>query len=231
MQLKSAIITFDALHTQKKTIEIISEQKGDYVGALKGNHEIFVNEVAEYFTEERRKKICEKGKNYFKMLDKAHNQIETRHFYLTTDIEWFEDKSQWKNLKGLICYEKIVYNIITGIEKKEIRYYITSLKDVELRAEAIRGHWSVENQLHWHLDYNFNEDDNTTTDKYAFNNLSLFNKLALSLFKLAQPLMKNRSIRSIKKKFSWGIEHCLSVLLNSFDENTLLEALENAKKS
>jgi hypothetical protein len=110
----------------------------------------------------------------------------------------------------------------------EFGYYITSLRDAELCAEAIRGHWAVENKLHWHLDYSFDEDDNTTTDKNAFNNLSMLNKLALSLFKLAQPLMKNGSIRRIKKRFSWDMEDHLSLILNSFDEDVLKKTLLNS---
>lgn len=231
MQLTNSIVTFDALNTQKKTIEIIVEQKGDYVGALKGNHGTFANEVTEYFTDEIRAKIKKSDKNYYETIEKSHSQVEKRCYYLTTSINWFEDKDDWKKLRGFLCYEKIIYNTITNKETKEIRYYITSLKDVELCADAIRGHWSVENQLHWHLDYNFGEDDNTTTDKNAFNNLSLLNKLCLSLYKLVQPLMKNNSIRRIKKGFSWSIEDSLALILNSFDEDTLSQALNNAKKS
>ncbi|HEY5583153.1 MAG TPA: ISAs1 family transposase [Ruminiclostridium sp.] len=231
MQLKDSIVTFDALHTQKKTIEIITEQKGDYVGALKGNHEVFAREVADYFTEEHLRKTKEDGTYYYKSIDKAHSQIETRRFYLSTTTDWFADKKYWKRLKGFVCYEKTVYNTITGKQTKETRYYITSLNDVELCAEAIRGHWSVENQLHWHLDANFNEDDNTTTDKNAFNNLSMLNKLSLSLLKLAQPLMKKKnSIRLMRKCFGWDTEDHVAMILNTFDDETLRNALENAKK-
>lgn len=229
MQLKDSIVSFDAMHTQKKTIAIIAENKGDYIGALKGNHEIFATEVKDYFTDDLKAKIRNKGNNYYKTVEKAHSQVETREFYLTTYISWFEDKDDWKKLKGFICYEKTIYSTITKKESKETRYYITSLKDIGLCADSIRMHWSVENQLHWHLDANFNEDDNTTTDKYAFNNLSLLNKMVLSLFKLAQPFMNNASIRRIKKRFAWGTEESLSLILNIFDEETLKKAIENTK--
>lgn len=229
MQLKGAIISFDAMHTQKKTIEIIAENKGNYIGALKGNHEIFENEVRDYFSEKCKNKIRENEVNYYKTIEKAHSQVETREYYLNLSINWFEDKKDWGKLRGFICYEKTIYNMVTGKESNEVRYYITSLKDVELCAEAIRGHWSVENQLHWHLDSNFYEDDNTTTDKNAFNNFSILNKMVLSLCKLAQPLMGNSSIRSIRKIFSWELEDGLALLLNSFDEETLKQALKKAK--
>lgn len=229
MQLKDTIVTFDSMNTQRDTIAIIAEQKGDYVGALKGNHETFFEEVGTWFSDQKKKSIKEKSVNYYETIEKAHNQVETRCYYLTTSISWFEDKKNWKKLKGFVCYEKKTSNLVTGRETTEIRYYITSLKDVQLCAESIRGQWGVES-LHWHLDVNFGEDDNTTMDKNAFTNLSILNKLSLTLLKLAQPLMDNTSIRGLRKEFSWDLEECLSVLLNAFDENTLRSAFENAKK-
>jgi predicted transposase YbfD/YdcC len=91
----------------------------------------------------------------------------------------FNGVVEWQNLRHFVCFEKYTCNIVTGKENLETRYYITSLRDVELCAESIRGHWSVENKLHWHLDYSFDEDDNTTMDQNAFNNFSILNKMAL----------------------------------------------------
>ncbi len=83
----------------------------------------------------------------------------------------------------------------------DTHYYASSIDDIELCSQAIRGHWSVENNLHWHLDYILGEDENTTIDKTAFNNLSLINKMVLSLCKLTRPLMKKgTSIRSMRSR-------------------------------
>lgn len=120
------------------------------------------------------------------------------------------------NLRNFVCYQKYTCNVIYGKEKTEIRYNITSLREVQLCAEAIRGHWSVENNLHWHLDYSFYEDMNSTMDKNAFNNFSLINKMALSLCKLVQPMHKNIGLRSIRKLFGWGLEESLCELLSIF---------------
>ena len=230
MELKDAICTFDAMNTQKKTIGIIIKQNGNYVGALKGNHEIFESEVVDLFTEKVKNSIREKGKNYTMTLEKSHNKVEKRRFYLTTNVKWFNDLKEWKNLKSFICYEKTSFDIVTEKETIEVRYYISSLIDVELCADAIRGHWSVENCLHWHLDVNFYEDDNSTMNKNAFNNLSIINKMVLSLMKLAQPILGNNSIRLLRKQFGWGTEDNLSKVLNAFDDQTLLEAISNANK-
>ena len=77
-------------------------------------------------------------------------------------------KSDWKKLKTFILLVKTAVDTTTQKEYKETRYYISSLSDIELCVEAICGHWSVENKLHWNLDYSFSADDNSTMDKKAF---------------------------------------------------------------
>lgn len=223
MDLKDTIVSFDALHTQKETIRTIAEQRGDYVGGLKGNQSGLQEAVMAVFTDARKDNIRGTGKGYYETSEKAHNQIEKRRYYL---IPAKIGTEEWANLRSFLCFEKYTCHLVTGKENIETRYYITSLRDVSLAADAVRGHWSVENNLHWHLDYSFQEDDNTTMDKNAFQNLSLMNKMALSLCKLAQPMMKN-SIRVIRKNFGWALEDSLSLLLNTFDNSQLAAALES----
>ena len=74
------------------------------------------------------------------------------------------------------------------------------------------------------------EDENTTMDRNAFNNLRLLNKMALSLFKLVKPLVKTPSMRVLRKQFGWDIEGYLSILLNCFDNSTIAEAMLSTKK-
>ena len=122
MQLKNCIVTFDALNTQKDTVKIIIANKGDYVGGLKGNHHTFYDEVVLFFSEDELNAIqgksnipsSKKQGNYFRStIEKAHNRIEKRTYYMTTDIKWFADLSLWAGLKSFICYiietEDLVY--------------------------------------------------------------------------------------------------------------------------
>lgn len=227
MNLKGCIVTFDSLHTQRETIRIIAERKGDYVGGLKGNQGILLSEAENTFSDIIKKELKKSNDSYYETSEKSHSQIEIRRYYLKKAKHRFNGVVEWQNLRSFICYEKYTCDTITGIEKTEIRYYIASLKNVNACAEAIRGHWSIENNLHWHLDYSFGEDDNSTMDKNAFNNYSLMNKMALSLCKLAKPLMGNPSIQRIRKKLGWNIEEYLSLILNNFTENQITEALEN----
>lgn len=227
MDLKKAIVTFDALHTQKDTIRTIVENGGDYVGGLKGNQGILHDEAVAAFPETVLAQI--KGTDdYYETSEKAHGKLEIRRYYLKKAKHRFNGIVEWQNLRNFICYQKYTYDVISGVEKTEMRYYITSLRDVRLSAEAIRGHWGVENNLHWHLDYSFGEDFNYTMDKTAFHNYSLINKMVLSLCKLAQPLMEGKpSIRIIRKMFGWNYEENLAYILSCFDESTIAATLES----
>ncbi|MDO4272010.1 MAG: ISAs1 family transposase [Candidatus Saccharibacteria bacterium] len=224
LDLKGCIVTFDALHTQKETIAVIAEQKGDYVGGLKGNQNGLLEAVTSCFTEKKKEAILQKGVDYYETSEKSHNQVERRCYYRVTARC---GKDEWAKLKSFICFEKHTQDIVTGKETHECRFYISSLSDIRLIAEAIRGHWSVENNLHWHLDYSFSEDAQTTMDKQAFQNLSLINKLVLSLCKMAQPVMTG-SVRSIRLRFSWNLEDQLAILLNTFDDSSIQKCLESA---
>lgn len=94
--------------------------------------------------------------------------------------------------------EKTIWTA-SGEEKKEYRYYISSLKgEIELFSRAVRGHWSVES-MHWQLDVTFHEDANTMLDKQAAQNLNIIRKWSLSILKLIEIFRPNLSMK--KKRF------------------------------
>lgn len=230
MNLKKCIITFDAMNTQKKTTRIICGQMGDYVGGLKENHQDLYNEIKGYITRNPLEKLKGNPDKYFAFpLEKAHNQEEKREYYLLNIKNFFidekdDDEEKWVGLRNVVCYVKTITN---KKEDKicETRYYLTSLNNIKLCAEAIRGHWAIENNLHWHLDTTFNEDENTTMDKVAYNNLSLLNKMSLSLLKLAKPVFK-QSLSGIKKMIGWESTEVLSKILNYLSSEEIQEALQ-----
>ena len=227
MELKNCVVTFDAMNTQKDTVKIISDGKGHYVGGLKGNQQLFHKEIELFFSDEELMHIKQKNVYFRTYTEKSHNRIETRSYYMTKNIKWFADLSKWSGLKSFICYIIETEDLVSGKQTKEIRYYISSLTDIELCADAIRSHWGIENQLHWHLDATFSEDDNTTMDKNAFNNLSILNKMALSLLKLIQPSYKV-GLKGIRKFFGWDLIGQLTKLLCLLDEEQIARALLNS---
>jgi len=224
MNLKNCIVTFDAMNTQKDTVEVIIGSGGHYVGGLKGNQQLMHEEVELLFSDDVLAKIRKNEKCFRSYSEKAHNRIEKRSYYMYSDVKWFADLPLWAGLKSFICYDIETEDLVSGKLTKERRYYIASLTDIELCVDSIRSHWSIENQLHWHLDVTFSEDDNTTMDKNAFNNLSIMNKMALSLLKLIQPAHKV-GLRLIRKKFGWSLEENLAQLLSLLDEQQIAQAL------
>ncbi len=227
MDLKGCIVTFDALHTQKDTIAIIRGQKGDYIGGLKGNQSGLLEEAAAYFNEKELLDHYKDKGDFYETVEKAHGKYERRSYYLVRPTKRRIIK-EWCGLKSFLCYIKTTEDK-NGNRKEEIRYYMASVDDAGLCAQAIRGHWNVENRLHWHLDYSLDEDDNTTMDKTAFHNYSLINKMVLSLCKLAKPVTGSPSIRTLRKEFGWGFEDSLAVLLSCFDEEQLRIAMETVQ--
>ena len=183
LNIENTIITFDALNTQENTIEYIIKNKGDYVAPVKGNQGSLYKDLKDYFDIEDLKKKA----NYYKEQEKSHGQIEIRDYYLVSDVDWISSKKKWRNLTSIGIVNKKTTNINTGEVKEEIRYYITSLYDNELKefVKAIRNEWKIENNLHWHLDVTFKEDKNLTTEKTAQKNLNILRKLGLNILKMA----------------------------------------------
>jgi predicted transposase YbfD/YdcC len=229
LELKGAVVTCDALNTQKDTMGVVMSRKGGYVAALKKNHHLFYEEVDAYFTETKLNAIKEKGDCFVTSIDKAHSQVERRRFYLTTNVKWFESRDLWPGLRSFICYEKTLTDTSTGEVTKERRLFISSVNDVELCAEAIRGHWAIENILHWHLDASFGDDSDMTTDRNAYLNFSNFRRLALALCKIAQPFMKC-SIKSMRWLIGLEYKNMLGSILGTLNEDYLEKALRDANK-
>ena len=186
LKIKDTIITWDALNTQAKNVKKVIQLKGDYCVPIKSNHPLFYQELQEYFSDELLDTLRAKddGITYKKEYEKSHGSIITYEYFQTEDIEWFEDKKKWSGLKSFAMVRK---EIGEGKQKRvEKRYYITSmLNNISLVSKAIRNHWSIENKLHWHLDFTFKQDENTTTNKQALLNLQIMKKLALALLRHA----------------------------------------------
>jgi len=227
LDLRDVVVSFDALNTQRDTIEAIIEKKGHYVAALKGNQPDLYKEVKTFFTDERLKRIASGKKNYFEHKEKLHNRIETRKYYLSTNVSWLVQLSDWKGLRSLVYYSLHTEDINSGKVTDEICCYISSLADVVLCADVIRGQWSIENSLHLYLDVNFSEDDTEIIDRVAFQNFSLLNKMALTLLKFIAPLIKS-SVRASRNRIGWNTD----LLINAFralDEDTLRTAMLKVK--
>ena len=206
LNLKSTIITVDALMTQKEVAKTTIEKGGDYVMALKGNQGTFFENVLLYFSENQLGMSCART------IEKNRGQVEIRTCTKVEDISWLVQRDEWKGLKSLF---RIYSEIIKEKEiSKESRYYITSLSvEANELLFIARQHWSVENQLHRTLDIHFKEDGFQVHDKSAAANLSALRKLALSLLKQIDP---QKTLISKLKKAAYSADFRRKCLLGIF---------------
>lgn len=220
LELSGCIVTLDAMGCQKNIAKEIIEADADYVLALKGNQEKVHEEVKTFLdsTLEEKKRCRPKGAvapqdvaslQTFETVEKDHGRIETRRYYQSDCLDWFADKAKWEGLASVGMVESI--REIDGTATVERRYYLSSLKlGVETFARAVRGHWGVENKLHWVMDVCFGEDQSRARQGYAAENLATLRRLALNLLK--QEKTKKRGIRGKMLNASWNHPYLLRLL-------------------
>jgi len=182
LDIAGCTVTIDAMGTQKKIAKTIIDNKADYVLALKGNHENLHDNVRNYIDNQLDKKITDRTYETLKTTDSNHGRIEERNYHLFMNLDLIEEKSEWIGLRGLgVVESKIINN--NGKESFERRYYITSLNDIKRFSKDVRGHWGVENSLHWTLDVAFNEDKSTRKKGNSPANSTVLRHIVLNLLK------------------------------------------------
>lgn len=207
INVKGNIITWDALNTQKSNIEKVIKLKGDYVVPIKLNQESFYNDLVLYFNDKQLEiiKAGGIGNTYTKEIEKSHSSVITYEYFQTEDISWYYDIKNWKGIKSFGLVKKTIEK--NGNKTIEMRYYISSLYiDINTFSKAIRQHWSVENKLHWHLDFTFKQDENSTMDKIALLNLQILKKLSLAFLNDVKRIY-DRSLRRIRFWLSLDYEN------------------------
>jgi predicted transposase YbfD/YdcC len=231
MNLKDTVVTFDAMHLQTKTIKIIAEAKGDYVGGLKGNQGKAIEFAKGTFTEENLARLKLIEGCYYMTSEISHNQLEQRSFslYPLSASEKRGLFSDWKKAYALVCMTKLMIHNVTGKQTQETRYYLTSLKEINDVSHCIRAHWNIENSLHWSLDTVFHEDYLALSDRNAALNQSLLNKACLSLLKKLSDLIggtQKISKKRLRMMFGWNFNQSMSQALALMDPLTFARSVE-----
>ena len=204
LDIKDCIVTIDAMGCQKDIAEQIAKAEADYVFGLKGNQSGLHDDVKLYF---EHMKVTEKTATK----EKNHGRIETREYFLETDIDWLPQKSEWADLNAIgMIKSKVVEK---DILREETRYFITSLTDVKVFAKAARAHWGIENSLHWCLDVVFHEDLSRTRKDNSAENFAVIRHIALNILKNYPVKM---SLRRKRFKREYDTEFMADVLLSVF---------------
>lgn len=195
--ISGCIVTIDAMGCQKEIAEEIVDREADYVLALKENHPILYKDVTLFLDNALEEKFKDVEYSYMKTVDKGHGRIETRRYWITSQIDWLWQKKEWKSLKSIGMVEST--REIKGKKSVERRYYITSIEpNAKLFEKAIRGHWGIENNLHWMLDVVFNEDESRIRKDNAPENMAVVRHLALNLLKQDTSVKLSMSKKRVK---------------------------------
>src|SRR5262244_128887 len=156
LDLKGAVVTLDAMGCQKEIAKTITEQEADYVLALKDNHPTLSEAVTLFLNDARDTAFAGIAHAYHETVDGEHGRIETRRYWITSEIAWLDAKASWANLHSLGMVESC--REVGETVQIDTRYFLTSLPAYAVRfAHAVRQHWGVENSLHWVLDVSFQE--------------------------------------------------------------------------
>lgn len=191
LALEGAIVTIDAMGTQKEIAGRIVAKKADYVLALKGNQRTLEEDAALFFADPALAADCPCHEE----TAGGHGRIEERTVR-AADAAWLVERHpEWKGLASIVCVTARRTIKKTGKTSTETRLYISSLPPdpVDLAA-AVRAHWSIENNLHWSLDVAFREDDCRTRKDHSARNLAMIRRAALNL------LRREPSKSSLKRK-------------------------------
>ncbi len=204
LNIENSIVTADAMSCQKEIVRKIQEGKADYVIGLKGNQSTLLENTALYFEHFAKDLPCKVTK------EKDHGRIEKREYRLLTDLSWLEEREHWAGLKALGMVKSTVTRNDTI--STDVRYFISSVTDLDRFAYAVRKHWAVENQLHWCLDVIFDEDSCRAKKDMSPLNLNVLRKTALALCKHAD---FGRRISIQKKRFAASLnpDRFLDILL------------------
>lgn len=157
LELKGCIVTADAMSCQRHIAKQIIEQEGDYSLALKENQPLMHEAVVDFFETAEKQEFVNVSHDFHEEIDKGHGRLEIRRYWISEHLETLPNTEKWRSLRTIGMVERSCLN--GDKETCERRYFINSIvPDAKLFAEAVRGHWSVENNLHWRLDVVFRED-------------------------------------------------------------------------
>lgn len=206
IDIKGATVTIDAMGCQKEIAKQIVTEEGKYILSLKENHPTFYHEVKMYFEDMKNEKEMSK----FETTDGEHGRIEMRKIYVTEEVSWYSGHKQWEGLRSLVMIES--ERQVGEKVSREKRYYISSHEGIkaEKMLEKIRGHWSVENELHWGLDVSFGEDKSRVREGNGAENLSLLRKMALMMLKREKT--NKKGIKTKRLRAGWDQVYLAKVL-------------------
>lgn len=218
LNLQGATVSIDAMGCQKHIAQQIVAQQGDYLLAVKDNHKTLHEDVRFFFDD-----AMAQGDEQWVTLappqvEADHGRVETRRLWASGEVAWLRQQGHdWAGLRGIVCVE--CQREVSGPGGKttsERRYFLTSHDPCKVGAgrllEMVRGHWSVENKLHWCLDVSFKEDQRRLRSGHGAQNFSRLSRIALNLLKAEQSVKVGLATKRLN--CGWDHDYLLKVMMN-----------------
>lgn len=218
LELAGCIVTIDAMGCQKKIAKAIVKKKADYVLAVKGNQGTLHEQIKTFF-EDQLERDFEDYRHKpellgsYETIERDHGRVDVRKYWITSDIGWLEEKKDWKGLAAIGCAR---LTSTTGEKTTcDERYYIiSSAMEAGRFAEAVRGHWGIENSLHWSLDVSFREDESRIRKGATPDNFAVIRHICMNMLK--QETTLKRGIKAKRYRSAMDSRYRERVLFELF---------------
>jgi predicted transposase YbfD/YdcC len=214
LAIEGAVVTIDAMGCQRAIAQKIVDKKADYILALKGNQGSLRDDVELFAAEQKVKDFSDTTVTHHQTIDGEHGRVETRDITVIHDVAWLRERHDWPALASVVMVEstRLIPGPTRDADKieRETRFYITSLTLAAiLIGPLIRGHWAIENSLHWVLDMVFRDDECRLRTDHAPANFTTLKHMALNLIRRAT---SKDSIRLRRKVAAWDDEFLASLV-------------------
>ncbi len=191
LDVKGAVVSLDAMPCQKETASAIHQAGADYLLAVKDNHK-HLHEDLKLFFDDALEQTDPGLAHAVAEPDNQHGRLDEPEAWACGDVGWLRRRHPgWAKLRGVACVESRRLDFATGRSTTTRRHYLTSLDPRQAGAtqllELVRGHWGVENQVHWCLDVCFGEDASRVRKDHGPRNLACIRRHALNLLRHNPP--------------------------------------------
>jgi predicted transposase YbfD/YdcC len=208
IEVRGAVVTIDAAGCQREIARKVIEGGGDYILALKGNQGTLHREVQDYMISHMENDFADVSARKYEEVVKGHGRVDALTYYQMPAPDGLTQRDRWEAMKTIGVAIRLSEQ--GGKETSDVRYYITSTKlGVKRFAQAVRGHWGIENSLHWCLDVTFREDESRLRDRHAADNVAWLKRFAISLLK--QQTDKH-SIAMRRRMAGWNPDYLAQVI-------------------
>lgn len=203
LALNGALVTIDAIGTQRAIAETIRQGGGDYLLALKANWPATFEDIEAFFADPapEMRDTCE-------TTDGEHGRIEVRHHAVCHTVDWLFSNRRYPGEP--IFPDLAMIGMVEATTERggktahERRYYLSSARlDAKTFARAVRAHWGIENRLHWVLDVVFHDDLARLRTGHGPENMAVVKHMAINLLRAATPT----SLKNRRKLAGWDIEY------------------------